>query len=78
MAEAPGSAKTEEARVGAPLVTYRYEVDLTNSRGLKLLDTREFKYGAGDVDKETCAASGQQSLKPDGVWVGSQLWIPDC
>ena len=34
-----------------PLVTYRYEVDLTKSSGSKLLDDREFKYGPGDVDK---------------------------
>src|SRR5262249_3221524 len=37
--------------VGAPLVTYRYEVNLSKAAGSKLLETREFKYGPGDVDK---------------------------
>lgn len=41
----------KEPTVGLPLVTYRYRVDLTASKGSKLLDDREFKYGAGDVDK---------------------------
>ncbi|MHC1698584.1 MAG: hypothetical protein AB9919_11100 [Geobacteraceae bacterium] len=43
--------KYREPGVGLPLVTYRYKVDLTKSKGSKLLDSREFKYGAGDVDK---------------------------
>jgi hypothetical protein len=41
----------EEPRVGAPMVTYRYEVELTKQRDSKLLDNRQFKYGAGDVDE---------------------------
>lgn len=41
----------DEPSVGAPLVEYRYKVDLTTRKGSKLLDTRDFKYGAGDVDK---------------------------
>ena len=39
-----------EPSVGAPLIEYRYEVDVTKSRDSKILDTREFKYGPGDVD----------------------------
>lgn len=40
-----------EPTVGAPLVEYRYEVALTTSDGSQRLDSKEFKYGAGDVDK---------------------------
>ncbi len=40
-----------EPITGVPIVTYRYEVDLTKSQGSRLLDSREFKYGAGDVDQ---------------------------
>lgn len=40
-----------EPTVGAPLVEFRYEVNLTTSDGLHVLDSREFKYGPGDVDK---------------------------
>jgi hypothetical protein len=40
-----------EPLVGAPLVTYSYEVHLTKSSDSKVLDYREFKYGPGDVDK---------------------------
>ena len=36
---------------GAPLVTYKYEVDLTQAKGSKLLDTQDFKYGPGDIDR---------------------------
>ncbi len=35
----------------AQLVTYRYEADLTTSDGSKVLDTNEFKYSQGEVDK---------------------------
>jgi hypothetical protein len=41
----------EAPRFGAPLVTYRYDVDLTKSKGSKLLDDRDFKYGSGEVDR---------------------------
>ena len=36
---------------GAQLVSYRYEADLTTAAGLKLLDTHELKYGAGNLDR---------------------------
>jgi uncharacterized membrane protein len=36
---------------GAPLVVYKYEVNLTTTKGSKILDAREFKYGSGDIDK---------------------------
>lgn len=41
----------DEPSPGAPLVEYRYKVALTTSKGSKLLDPRDFKYGAGDIDK---------------------------
>jgi len=41
----------QEPMFGAPIVIYRYDVDLTKSNGSKVLDEREFKYGPGDVDK---------------------------
>lgn len=40
-----------ELTIGAPLVTYRYKVNLTRSVGSKILDQREFKYGPGEVDR---------------------------
>ena len=41
----------EEPMVGAPLVEFRYEVYLSKSNSSKLLTTKKFKYGPGDVDK---------------------------
>ncbi|NMM47701.1 hypothetical protein [Marinigracilibium pacificum] len=41
----------EEPSVGAPLVEYRYTVSITKEKGEQIIDTKEFKYGAGDVDK---------------------------
>lgn len=40
-----------EVLAGAPLVTYRYDVTLTQAKGSKLLDTQDFKYGPGDIDR---------------------------
>ena len=39
------------ARLTSPLITYRYDVALTEPMGTKLLDDREFKYGTGEADK---------------------------
>jgi hypothetical protein len=41
----------ERPTTGAPLIEYRYEVNLTTSKGSKLLDSKTFKYGSGDADK---------------------------
>lgn len=40
-----------EVLAGAPLVTYKYDVTLTQAKGSKLLDTQDFKYGPGDIDR---------------------------
>src|SRR5882672_4874091 len=41
----------EEPLPGAPLVTYRYDVNLTTRGGSQILDSRIFKYGPGEVDQ---------------------------
>jgi hypothetical protein len=40
-----------EPTVGAPLVKYRYDVKISKSNDSKLIESKEFKYGKGDVDQ---------------------------
>jgi hypothetical protein len=35
---------------GAPLLTYQYDLQLTTAKGSKVLDSRTFKYGPGEVE----------------------------
>ena len=37
--------------VGAPMVTYRYDVTLTAKNDTKLFEYRDFKYSPGEIDK---------------------------
>ena len=37
--------------VGAPMVTYRYDVTLTAKDGAKLFEPRDFKYSPGEIDR---------------------------
>jgi len=43
--------KFKQPIIASVLVTYRYDVTITKDNGDKLIDTKEFKYGAGDIDK---------------------------
>jgi nitrogen fixation/metabolism regulation signal transduction histidine kinase len=44
-------SQIEIAEDGSPIVTFRYKVNVTKENGSKLIDNKEFKYGAGDIDK---------------------------